>query len=138
MPHVSQPAQSLTAVHRFTRGLRLPGLALALAAAGFAAPALAGEPPAVFARCAVCHNAAPGAPDKVGPNLWGVYGRKAASTKYNYSAALKGAKLRWDEATLDKWISGPMTMVPGTMMSFPGIKDAAKRAEIIAFLKQAH
>ena len=50
-------------------------------------------------------------------------------------AALKNAKLKWDDATLDKWIAAPMAMVPGTMMSFPGLKDPAKRAEIIAYLK---
>lgn len=92
-------------------------------------------PPGSFARCAVCHNAAKGAPAKIGPNLWGVYGSKAARSQYNYSAALKAAKLQWNDATLDTWLTAPMTMVPGTMMSFPGIKDQAKRAEIIAYLK---
>ena len=51
------------------------------------------------------------------------------------SAALKAAKLTWNEETLDKWLTGPMQMVPGTMMSFPGLKDPAKRAELIAWLK---
>ncbi|HWU02868.1 MAG TPA: c-type cytochrome [Novosphingobium sp.] len=101
-----------------------------------AAPAMAAAPaPAVFARCAVCHNAEKGAPDKIGPNLYGVYGKKAAQGKHAYSEALKKANLTWNEATLDKWITAPMTMVPGTMMSFPGIKDPAKRAELIAYLK---
>ncbi|HEY6870737.1 MAG TPA: c-type cytochrome [Novosphingobium sp.] len=111
---------------------------LALAAPALAAPPAPPAPPPSFARCAVCHNATKGAGPKIGPDLWGVYGSKAASQKFAYSQALKAAKLKWDAETLDKWISGPMTMVPGTMMSFPGLKDQAKRAEIIAYLKQLH
>ena len=94
--------------------------------------------PAVFARCAVCHNAEKGAPTKVGPNLYGVFGHKAAKSKFTYSDGLKKSGFVWNEATLDKWIAGPMQLVPGTYMSFPGIKDAAKRAEIIAYLKSLH
>lgn len=92
--------------------------------------------PATFtSRCAVCHNAEKGGADKVGPDLWGIYGKKAATGKHTYTEALKKANLKWDDATLDKWISGPMQMVPGTAMAFPGIKDPAKRAELIAWLK---
>ena len=102
------------------------------------AVAAAVTPPAAFARCAVCHNAAKGAEAKIGPNLWGVYGTKAGELKgYAFSDALKASGLTWNDATLDQWIEGPMKMVPGTMMSFPGIKDPAKRAEIVAFLKSA-
>lgn len=115
---------------------RLTGLAgLALAAPVMAAPPAPAAPPPAFARCAVCHNAAKGAGAKIGPDLWGVYGAKAARGSFNYSQALKAARLKWDDATLDKWIAAPMAMVPGTMMSFPGLKDPAKRAEIIAYLK---
>lgn len=96
----------------------------------------AGPAPATFARCTVCHNAAKGAPPKIGPDLWGVYGTKAAAQAgFKYSAALKNVKLKWDDATLDKWLTAPMTLVPGTAMAFPGLKDAAKRAEVIAYLK---
>jgi cytochrome c len=110
--------------------IALSPLALIVASAAQAAP-----PPATFARCAVCHNAEKGAPDKIGPNLYGVVGRKAAHTKFAYTEALKKSGLTWSEAELDKWISAPMQMVPGTAMAFPGIKDPAKRAEVIAYLK---
>jgi len=112
--------------------IALGTLALLIAAPAVAAPA---APPATFARCAVCHNYEKGGPDKIGPDLYGVYGRKAATGKHTYTEALKKANLKWDEATLDKWISGPMQFVPGTAMAFPGIKDPAKRAELIAWLK---
>lgn len=120
---------------RLMKSLALAGGALVLAAS---AMAHAEPAPAVFARCAACHSAEKGAAPKIGPNLWGAYGHKAASGKFSYSAALKGAKLTWDDATLDKWIAGPMQLVPGTMMSFPGLKDPAKRAEVIAYLKTLH
>ena len=116
----------------------IKSLALAGSLVAFGAAAHAAPPPATFARCAVCHNAEKGAPAKIGPNLWGVYGKKAASSSFTYSAALKSAKLTWNDATLDKWLTGPMQLVPGTMMSFPGLKEPAKRAELIAWLKTLH
>lgn len=94
-------------------------------------------PPATFARCAVCHDAHKGGEDKLGPNLYGVFGMKAAKHRpgFNYSAALKNSGLVWNEANLDKWLTKPMEMVPGTTMSFPGLKDPAKRQELIDYLK---
>ncbi|MDT0510041.1 c-type cytochrome [Novosphingobium sp. MMS21-SN21R] len=96
----------------------------------------AAPPPASWARCAVCHAAEKGAPDKIGPNLYGVYGHKMGQGSYAFSDALKSSGLTLDEATLDKWLENPRALVPGNRMSFPGLKDAAKRAEIIAYLKQ--
>ncbi|MDQ4421529.1 hypothetical protein OOT33_13965 [Sphingobium sp. DEHP117] len=94
-------------------------------------------PPSTFARCAVCHDASKGGEDKLGPNLYGVFGMKAAKHRpgFNYSAALKNSGLVWNEANLDKWLTKPMEMVPGTTMSFPGLKDPAKRQELIDYLK---
>ncbi len=94
------------------------------------------EPPAAFARCAVCHNAAKGAPDKLGPNLYGVFGHKMGQGSFSFSEALKTSGLTMDEATLDQWLENPRQLVPGNRMSFPGLKDPAKRQEIIAYLKQ--
>lgn len=93
-------------------------------------------PPATFARCAVCHDATKGGPNKLGPNLYGTYGKSAGvHAGFRYSDALKGAGLKWDDATLDKWLENPRALVPGNSMSFPGLKDAAKRQELIAYLK---
>lgn len=98
--------------------------------------AAAAPPPASWARCAACHNADKGAADKIGPNLYGVYGHKMGQGSYAFSDAVKASGLTLDEATLDKWLENPRALIPGNRMSFPGIKDAAKRAEIIAYLKQ--
>lgn len=92
--------------------------------------------PASYNRCVACHTANKGGEDKLGPNLWGVYRSAAAQGSFAYSSALKEAGLTWDEATLHQWLENPRKMVPGNRMSFPGIKDAAKRQEIIDYLKQ--
>jgi cytochrome c len=92
--------------------------------------------PAAYARCVACHTANKGGEDKLGPNLYGVFRTPAAQGSYAYSAALKESGLTWDEATLHKWLENPRALVPGNRMSFPGIKDAAKRQEIIDYLKQ--
>ncbi|MEZ5681788.1 MAG: c-type cytochrome [Erythrobacter sp.] len=93
-------------------------------------------PPASFNRCAVCHTANKGGEDKLGPNLWGSYGAKAGQGSFAYSDALKNSALTFDEATLHSWLENPRALVPGNRMSFPGLKDAAKRQEIIDYLKK--
>jgi len=109
-------------------------------AAGQASPAAAAGPslasaPASFGQCAACHALKPGA-HGVGPSLFGVYGTKAGEIAgYSFSPALKASGLTWDDATLDKWIAAPMELVPGTRMAYPGMADAAKRQELVAFLK---
>lgn len=95
----------------------------------------AGQAPAAFGQCISCHAVKPGL-NGVGPTVFGVFGRKAASEPgYAYSEPLKAANLTWDEATLDKWLTGPLQMVPGTKMVFPGMPDAARRKEVIDYLK---
>lgn len=94
-------------------------------------------PPAAFAQCASCHKVEAGAANGLGPNLHGVVGQKAALVAgFNYSPAMKASGLTWDEATLDKYLTNPRALVVGTKMSFAGQPDAAKRAEIIAWLKK--
>ena len=97
-------------------------------------PSLASAP-ASFAMCTSCHTIRKGM-NAVGPTLFGVYGRKSASlSDYAYSDAMKAAGKTWDEATLDTYLTAPMKEVPGTKMTFAGQPDAAKRKEIIDFLK---
>lgn len=113
-----------------------------IALAALATPAQAQDAAAgkrAFLKCAACHAIAKGAPNKIGPNLFGVVGRKAGTAPgFRYSAAMKakGSAIKWDAATLDKWLTRPSAVIPGTSMAFGGVPNAAERASIIAYLKK--
>jgi len=108
-------------------------LSVAAPAAVYAADPAAGK--AVFqSTCSICHSVQPGQ-NKIGPTLFGVVGRKTGSAPgYTYSPQNQAANLTWDEATLDKYLEAPRTMIPGTKMTYAGLKDAGKRADLIAYL----
>lgn len=84
-------------------------------------------------RCATCHVNAPGARPTIGPNLNGVVGRKAASTDFAYSSALKASNLTWTRANLDRFLTAPGQMVPGTRMVI-SLSDAQQRAAVLNYL----
>jgi len=117
------------------------GIGTTVAALGAALTPLVAQtapasPPA-FAACRACHTVQKDAKSGIGPNLHGVVGRPAASLPgFNYSPALKASKLRWDEKTLDEYLTNPGKKVPGTRMPI-STPDPAKRAAIIAYLKSA-
>lgn len=92
----------------------------------------------IFRNCAACHSLEPGM-NMTGPSLAGIFGRKAGSLAsfHRYSDALKRSGLVWDERTLDAWIRNPAAVVPGNEMAFPGIPNAAARANLIAYLHEA-
>ncbi len=83
-------------------------------------------------RCSGCHAADI---DKEGPRLRGVYGRKSAGVPgFAYSEALKKSSLRWDDQTLDRWLTDPDALVPDTDMAFRVASEEERKA-IIAYLK---
>jgi cytochrome c len=111
------------------------GIVLSLLAADAARAANAAVGKAAFIRCAACHTTDKGGPNGVGPNLYGVVGRKAGSKKdFSYSTALKNSGIVWNNQKLDAWIAHPAQVVPGTRMVFAGISDAQQRADLIAYL----
>ncbi|HLH93246.1 MAG TPA: c-type cytochrome [Xanthobacteraceae bacterium] len=93
----------------------------------------------VFRQCGACHKIGPGATNFVGPELNGLDGRKAGSTNYSYSDAMKNSGITWNEQTFKEYIAAPKTKVPGTKMTYPGItgEDADKKiANLWAYIKQ--
>ena len=90
----------------------------------------------LFKQCAACHSIEKDGEVIAGPNLWGVYGAKAAGKDdFSYSPALKASGLTWTDENLDKWLAGPTKFVPGAIMAFPGFGDPADRKAVIAYLK---
>jgi len=91
-----------------------------------------------FAQCMACHSIAPGE-HLTGPSLAQIWNRPAASADgfQRYSDALKKSELVWTEATLDKWLATPERLVPGTSMTYPGLKDPKQRQDVIAYLRAA-
>ena len=84
-------------------------------------------------RCIDCHTMTK---NTKGPMLAGLLGRKAASVpRFSYSPALKKSGLTWTEATLDKWLTDPDTLVPDTTMEYR-VRNAEERRDLIAFLKR--
>ena len=88
-------------------------------------------------QCKACHTFAKGGPHRLGPNLWGVAGRmKASAEGFSYSPALSNLQGAWDDEELSRFLENPRAFAPGTRMTFAGIRDAEKRAAIIAYLRQ--
>lgn len=86
-------------------------------------------------RCAACHTVVAGKPGAVGPNLSGVVGRKSGATSYGYSPAFKKMNIVWDKANLDRYLTSPAKMVPGSRMSV-SLPDAKQRAAVIDYLSK--
>lgn len=101
--------------------------------AAYTGDATAGK--ATFAICMTCHAVEAGV-NKIGPSLHGVIGRQAGSIAgYTYSAANKGSGITWTPEKLFQYLEAPQRVVPGTKMSYTGLTDPQKRADVIAYLK---
>src|SRR5580692_12838482 len=91
-------------------------------ASAIAADVAAGQ--AIFARCKICHTVEAGGRSGVGPNLHGIFGRKAGSLDgFTYSEAMKNSGITWDDDTIRQYLNDPKNFIPGNKMAFPGIKD---------------
>jgi cytochrome c len=90
-----------------------------------------------FNKCLACHAIGEGAKNKVGPELNGLNGRKAGTAAdYSYSDANKNSGITWNEAEFKDYIKDPKVKIPGTKMSFPGIKNETEINDLWAFIAQ--
>ena len=89
----------------------------------------------IFKKCAACHKEGKGAPNAIGPALWGVVGSpRAHAPGFAYSDAIKSKGGNWDWDTLGQWLKSPKAFAPGTKMTFAGLSKPEDRANVIAYL----
>lgn len=90
----------------------------------------------LFRQCLACHSTEPGQ-HLTGPSLARVWNREAASVEgfTRYSDALRNAHLVWNDENLERWLADPERFVPGTTMTFPGLKQPRDRQDVVAYLK---
>ena len=101
--------------------------------AGLTGDAARGE--RVFAQCRTCHAVEAGV-NKVGPSLKGIIGRQAGTiANFRYSPANKNSGITWTEDVLFAYLENPRQYMPGTYMSYVGLKQPQQRADVIAYLK---
>jgi cytochrome c len=106
-----------------------------MSAPASAQDAAAGEK--LFNQCRTCHQIGETAKNAVGPQLNGLFGRKAGSIEsYTYSAAYKTLDKVWSEENFTVYIKDPRGVTPGTKMVYPGMKDEAQITNLVAYLKQ--
>ena len=106
-----------------------------LASAALAQDAAAGK--TSFNKCLPCHSIGEGAKNKVGPELNGLDGRKSGTAPdYNYSDANKNSGITWNEAEFKVYIKDPKAKIPGTKMTFAGIKNETEINNLWAYVSQ--
>ena len=114
-----------------------PALLAAIVTLAAAANAAAQQPDAILQQCKICHTFDQGGRTFVGPNLHGIFGRKAGTApNFNASEAMKNSGIVWSDETLAKFLRDPKDAVPGNVMSFPGIPDQAALTAFITRLTQ--
>ena len=89
-----------------------------------------------FQACAACHSTTSG-DHMTGPSLAKIWQRKAGAVAgfSRYSEAMNHVDLVWTDGTLDRWLANPDKLVPGTSMTFPGLREDKARQDVIAYLK---
>ncbi len=132
--------QPRTTRRQVGHAVAVTGLLLAILVGSVGARAQdAGNGKALFASiCAACHTAKPNR-NLIGPSLFGVVNRPSGHVPgFRYSDANRRSGLTWNVSTLDIYLTAPRKLVPGTLMTYPGLKNAKQRADVIAYLATLH
>lgn len=88
------------------------------------------------ARCSSCHAVGPSASNGFGPQLNGLFGRRAGSVPgYAFSPAMKRANIVWSDKTLSAFLDDPGDLVPGTKMRFWGMSNQKQVGDLLAYLR---
>jgi cytochrome c len=130
-PHLPIPAEASTAPVAAAKAPEPPiGILMA------SATAADGEALTKAQGCVACHSFTKGGKAGVGPNLWNTVGNIHGHMEgYAYSAALKSKEGPWTYQELNEWLTKPSAYAPGTKMSYAGLGDPKKRADIIEYLR---
>ncbi len=110
-------------------------LLLAIATSVGSTPFAGEDGAAIYDRCRACHTIEA---NGTGPRHCGLFGRMAGTEPgFTYSPAMRLSRIRWDRQTLDQFLLAPTKIVPGTLMTYSGVSDAAERQLLIAYLESA-
>jgi cytochrome c len=127
-------------MNQLVKGLSILGLSLALPLAAHASEPDLEKGAKVFKKCAACHTLGEGEDNKIGPNLYGMFDRPVASVDgFNFSDGMtaRAAEIgAWDDVNLAEYLTKPRDYVPGTNMSFVGLRKEKDRVNLIAYLRQ--
>lgn len=94
----------------------------------------------IYNQCRACHQLTEAPTHRMGPNLGGLFGRKAGSAEgyeKRYSPALKNADFTWNEHKLAEWLKNPKSFLPGNRMTFMGLRKEQQIYDILAYLREA-
>ena len=112
-----------------------PAAKASAASAAAAGAAKSTTPPPAFAICGACHGTTASAPPGLGPNLFGVVGRKTGSVAdYDYSPAMKASGKVWTAEALQAFVLDPGKAVPGNKMDYDGAADASTAKAIAEYM----